>query len=231
MKHTNKMVLVPYQDGSGEMGGEDSFTPRGTVSPPSPPQANPSKRNSIRKYAADRQRKMLTIVLKLALTRGYDEGGMMKTMDGDEMDIIPLLIYTLSPGRNIAGIHDFIELLYQAGVKPHDVINVHVRDLLNRRSRRTMPQKTYSRPPRPPSPPRRPPMSPPVPEKPPRTFADEYQLPPDEIMDERTKRVFDDVDDSSEDHSKRVSHKRGRNDTSSEAIDWDAHDSDLDNDL
>lgn len=129
MKHTKKMLLVPFQDG-----GNDPLvqsTPVELVPKELPVETVvTAKTNSIRKYAADRQRKMLNIILKLAKSGGYDEDGSFRTEKG-KLDIVPLLIHALSPGRPLTGMSEFVQLLHRAGVQPEDVINLQVRDLLS----------------------------------------------------------------------------------------------------
>lgn len=100
----------------------------------------PSKRkpNSIRQYAAERQLKFLRLVMKLGAINAYDEEGRMRDATGNvSSNILPLINHALSPGRNVQGMADFVELLVRAGVKPDDVINVNVRDLLLRRQKST----------------------------------------------------------------------------------------------
>lgn len=130
MNNTRKMVLRPYQDGGADADTniEDVFTPSRSIETQT---EKPKRGNSIRKYAADRQQKLLHIVLKLAAYGGYDEDGKIKTRHGEVMDIVPLLLYSSSPGRSVKGMADFVELLYNAGVSPDLVINVNVRDMLS----------------------------------------------------------------------------------------------------
>lgn len=232
MKYTKKMMLVPVNQSGGSGGGgenvplpdesdrEDDGVESANDDNQMPKDTNNygergsvgvgdgkgSKGNSIRKYAADRQRKMLTIVLKLANSKGYDDMGMMKTLDGELLDIVPLLIYTLSPGRNIVGLHDFVNVLLQAGVKPEEVINSHVRDMLARKASAERPVYRARRTERvgkgPPPPPPPPPLHGPFQNNNNNNGSsgsknDESLR--DELMDERTKRVFEDVDKSSGD--------------------------------
>ena len=121
MIHTKKIVFVPQEEQVNETeitggGGETA--------------------NSIRRYAAERQRKMLNVVLRIATFGGYDEKGRIKSADGsfiDESDIVPLLSYALSPGRQVKGLDHFVNLLARAGVDPSDILNVNVRELLIKR--------------------------------------------------------------------------------------------------
>lgn len=201
MKSTKKMVLVPCQDGEGV--NNDVFDlPLETQ--------QVKKGNSIRKYAAERQRKLLIIVLKLAAYGGYDENGVIKDT---EHDIVPLLLHSLSPGRNVAGIQDFVNLLHKAGVSPDLIINADVRELLRRKSiddrqiRKIAPvtrqiAKEDELPPPPPMIPRPPQLQLMVPEN-----------------DPRVKRKRDDDDDGNDDLPPKQKHKS--------AI-WDDNDSDLD---
>lgn len=135
------MVLVPAQDGDGE---SDFFATSETHQPEDATQTEykiPKKENSIRKYAADRQRKLLNVVLRVAAYGGYDEMGRIKTKDGSFMessDIVPLLLYALSPGRQVHGLDEFVDLLYRADVDPEDIINTNVRELLRKRHRQVI---------------------------------------------------------------------------------------------
>lgn len=137
MRHAKKVMLVP-QEGSGP-----EFNATETQEVSTIPQ---KKENSIRKYAYDRELKRCKILLKLAMYGGYDDLGRIKLGDGtfmEDSDIIPLLMHALSPGRNIKGINEFVDLLHRAGVSPELVINTSVRDMLMRRGR--LP-RTYNRP-------------------------------------------------------------------------------------
>lgn len=138
------MILVPAQDGDGE-GDHDVFDDQQQQQQEEEEmdqivdEPQPKKENSIRKYAAERQKKLLIIVLKIAQYGGYDTDGRIKSKDGSFLassDIIPLLLHALSPGRNLHGLDEFIDLLYRAGVNPEDIINTNVRELLRMRMKR-----------------------------------------------------------------------------------------------
>lgn len=128
MNNTKKMYLVPYQSG-GEGTPSDPFTEPETVQK----ESIPRKGNSIRKYAAERQMKLLQIVLKLAASGCYDTDGRIKTSSGEEADIVPLLLLASSPGRSVRGLPDFVDLLYRSGVTPDMIINSSVREELSNR--------------------------------------------------------------------------------------------------
>lgn len=234
MKNTKKMILVPFQDGRGTNDDDDDRrdSPGSSVAGTEEEDVagdakNKRGGNRIRTYAADRQRKMLTVVLKLAVAGAYDELGQFRTLDNEPLDIIPLLIYALSPGRNITGLTDFVRLLADAGVEPGDVINSHVKDMLIRR--RNGPKKNYTRTTRNPRPP---PHVPPLPKPQPRQT---FQM-RDELMDQRTKRLMDDDDDADDTRSETGAkrHKNTESHKSETALDkdgneirWDDEDSDL----
>lgn len=133
MNFTKKMVLVPFQQGTGVVEKAVSEPPVMTSSSSSV--AKQKKENSNRRYAVDRQRKLLSMILKLALHGGYDANGMIVCANGDTTDIVPLIMYAGSPGRNVKGMTDFVNLLYDAGVEPELVINTLVRELLHKRIR------------------------------------------------------------------------------------------------
>src|SRR5437879_895816 len=103
MKYAKKMSLVPYQTGNGA----PEFETQQVHETPTPPVASsaPSKPkvNSIRKYAFERQSKLLNVVLKLAKHGMYDENGMVGA-DGQTFDVVPLLLHCFSPGRSIRGL-------------------------------------------------------------------------------------------------------------------------------
>lgn len=128
MNNTKKMYLVPYQDGGATEA--DVFE---QAAPTAEPELPVKKVNSIRKYAAERQQKLLQIVLKLASYGGYDRDCKIETSNGEKVEIVPLLLHAASPGRNITGISDFVDLLYNAGVQPELIINAGVREELKSR--------------------------------------------------------------------------------------------------
>lgn len=93
------------------------------------------KQNSIRKYALDRQRKLINVILKLAQHGSYDKEGYLLRHDGsrlEESDFISLLLFAMSPGRSIRGLQDFIHILASAGITPNEVINIQVKELLSK---------------------------------------------------------------------------------------------------
>lgn len=121
MNHTRKMVLVPFsQVGSG-------FNDQISATSSQPTQPNR------RRHRGSRQRRMLQIVLRLALTNAYDDSGRFQTESGDHLDIVPLILHALSPGRSVRGIDSFVDLLLRAGVDPDMIINPDVRTRLMQR--------------------------------------------------------------------------------------------------
>jgi hypothetical protein len=139
MRHAKKVMLVPQEGRGPELNVTELNTQE--VSP-----LTQKKENSIRKYAYERELKRCKILLKLAAYGGYDDLGRIKLPDGtfmEDSDIIPLLMHVLSPGRNIKGINEFVDLLHRADVSPELVINASVRDMLMRRG--TL-QRTYNTP-------------------------------------------------------------------------------------
>lgn len=139
MNNTKKMVLMPYQDG-----GEDEVF-ENQPSQHTQTEAPVKRGNSIRKYAAERQQKLLHIVLKLATHGGYDENGNIRGSNGESYDVVPLLLHASSPGRNVRGLTDFVNLLYKAGVSPDLIINSSVRDLLTEMMRRGGQRRIFRR--------------------------------------------------------------------------------------
>jgi hypothetical protein len=133
--HAKMMTLVPV-DESTEPTTQDF--PTEVVVPLSQPSTTltTTKRNSIRKYALDRQRKMIRVILKLAQSGSYDMDGSLLRTDGsplEDTDMVSLLLYTMSPGRVVRGLHDFVEILINAGVTAADVINTQVKEMLMKR--------------------------------------------------------------------------------------------------
>lgn len=133
MKYATKMTLVPMQEGYGP----NDFIQADDESPQTATINGRKKGNSIRQYAQDRQTKMLTVILKLANEKAYDRNAMLTSSNGEQFSILPLLIHCFSPGRSIRGLDTFIDLLYNSGVLPSDVINESVKDLLAMRLERS----------------------------------------------------------------------------------------------
>lgn len=97
------------------------------------PDSTKTNRNPIKAYAEDRQRKLLSIIMKLALVKGYNNLGNIKLTDGTYLpksDVTPLLLYVLSRDKPVTGISEFIELLREAGVTPDMVTNEGVKQKL-----------------------------------------------------------------------------------------------------
>ena len=179
MEHSKKMTLVPYDDHSYAKPFQDDHSyakssndaymedhsysqpPRNKELLEQPTQAsnqkkknnevdgNPKKENSIRKYALDRQRKLLTIALKLAKFGGFDDYFRIKSSDGsflNESDVVSLLLYSCSPGRSMKGIDEFVQLLRDAEVDPELIINAQVREMLQRISHPKIRKPIYKEP-------------------------------------------------------------------------------------
>lgn len=138
------MKLVPFQSGDGV---DQEFVTE-NVQPQTPvPQVPEGKKvNSIRKYAMDRQIKLLNVVLKLAQKGYYDDSGAAKFENGEKLDIIPLLLHCFSPGRNIKGLESFVDMLHRAGVDPENIINHNVREMMYHRKRATPSRSNVSAP-------------------------------------------------------------------------------------
>lgn len=131
MKHTNKV----FSNGSQykeSMHGGNIDEPERVVHIEEAPK---KKGNQIRKYALERQQKFLKIILRLAAINGYDENGRIKLPSGTYMensDIVTLLGHSLTPGRNISGLKEFVDLLAEAGVSDDLVINENVKQMLQK---------------------------------------------------------------------------------------------------
>ena len=133
MKYTKKMILVPIQEGGSSDQQQTSTLDYENTSP------KEKSGNAIRRYTMERQQKLLSIVMKLALTSGYDSYGRMKDRNGNYIqDISPLLLHALSPGRSLRGMERFVQLLYESGVEPDEIINVNIREMLEGQIRRNI---------------------------------------------------------------------------------------------
>ena len=132
--YAKKMTLVPV-DETAEPTTEE-FPTEVVVPVPQSAATTTTKRNSIRKYALERQKKMIRVILKLAQSGSYDMDGSLLRIDGsplEDADMVSLLLYTMSPGRIVRGLHEFVEILLNAGVTPGDVINTQVKEMLMKR--------------------------------------------------------------------------------------------------
>lgn len=146
VSYAKKMTLVPV-DETTQPTTQDF--PTEVVVPVSQPSAtSTTKRNSIRKYALERQRKMIRVILKLAQSGSYDMDGSLLRTDGsplEDADMVSLLLYTMSPGRVVRGLHDFVEILINAGVTAADVINTQVKEMLMKRGNERVNQQQIKR--------------------------------------------------------------------------------------
>lgn len=130
MQYAKKMSLVPYQTGEGnESQPTNEFI---SSNPSTDVSQNPQtkKKNSIREYAKTRMESIFNVVLKLAQHGLYDSSGKFKMSNGDDQEIIPLLLHCFSPGRTIRGLDHFVRLLHKAGVDPNTITNPNVEELL-----------------------------------------------------------------------------------------------------
>ena len=180
MRHAKKVMLIPQEGTGPEFNMLELNTQE--VSP-----LTQKRANSIRKYTYERELKRCKILLKLAMYGGYDDLGRIKLSDGsfmEDSDIVPLLMHVLSPGRNIKGINEFVDLLHRAGVSPEFIINASVRDMLMRRG--TLP-RTYKRP-----------KDNSAQESPPRTESKTI------VNTRPLKRVREDIDESDDNEVKRL---------------------------
>lgn len=115
----NKIELVPYEQTMVQLGGEI--------------ETEAKKGNAIRQHAFERQRKLLLVILQLAKSNLYSDDLSIKLKNGDHLNsnqFINLLNYSLSPGKAITGIQDFVEILFEAKVTPEMLINENVKTLL-----------------------------------------------------------------------------------------------------
>ena len=155
--HARKMTLVPVDESTEPT--THAFPSEVVIPVSQQPTTSTTKRNSIRKYALERQRKMVRVILKLAQSGSYDMDGSLLRTDGsplEDTDMVSLLLYTMSPGRVVRGLHDFVEILINAGVTATDVINTQVKEMLMKRvnERVDRPQRKIKQVTPPPEPPK-----------------------------------------------------------------------------
>lgn len=139
----------------------DLFTP---ASKPDIVVETGKKENLIKKHTLERQRKIMSVVLKLAQHGSYDADGVLIRTDGsrvEESDLIELLLFAMSRGRLIRGLDDFARILAKAGVTPDEVINSQVRDLLMKQINQHTNVPSTAPPPQDPPSPHTPPIPPP----------------------------------------------------------------------
>lgn len=134
MAKLQKVVMTPYLSDEEvvfpkQEGGNFSMVPEQHVAADVP-------KNKIKRYAMERQRKLLKIILRLATVNGYDNQERIKLKNGsylEQSDVVSLLLYTLSPGKKVVGLEDFVDLLREAGVTSDMVINENVKAMLENR--------------------------------------------------------------------------------------------------
>ena len=137
-----KMVISEYKDEQHSGRDEDHDTlweQRGSGVPNLSHEPTSTTKNRIKAYAEDRQRKLLNIVMKLALVRGYNDHGHIKLQDGSYMpktDVGTLLLNALAREKPVQGISEFVDLLREAGVSPTWITNENVRQKLEGRQRK-----------------------------------------------------------------------------------------------
>lgn len=126
MKHCRKLELKEYS--SDEETTNVVQTGRG---PESMDTGEPKlPKNSIRAHALNRQRKILTIIRKLARIEGYNDQGHIKGRNGsylEKSDIATLVLWAVSQDKIIYGLQEFVDLLKAAGVTADEVMNENLR--------------------------------------------------------------------------------------------------------
>ena len=125
VERENNFELVPFEQ-FNQAGGQ-------MVNTSEQPMEVTKKGNAIRQYALDRQRKLLLVVLQLAKKNLYSENLSLRMKDGTELSsiqFINLLNYAMSQGKALAGIQDFVEMLFEARITPEMLVNENVKLLL-----------------------------------------------------------------------------------------------------
>ena len=96
--------------------------------------AQPQKKgNTIRDHAMDRQRKLLNIIMKIAMIKGYNDQGHIKDRNGnflDGTDIVPLILYSVTKERLVKGLDAYVDLLVEAKVPPEVITNENLKQRL-----------------------------------------------------------------------------------------------------
>lgn len=126
MKHCKKMVLKEYSSDEEDVSRMQIGRGDETMESDQPKAA----KNSIRAHALNRQRKILTIIRKLAKIDAYNEHGQIKTKNGtflERSDIATLVLWAVSQDKIIHGLQEFVELLKTAGVTSDEVMNENLR--------------------------------------------------------------------------------------------------------
>jgi hypothetical protein len=75
----------------------------------------------------------ISIILKLAQVRGYNKFKQIKLRNGEYMantNVVTLMRYILSTGHAMVGLREFVDLLNEAGVEPHEIWNDHVKGMM-----------------------------------------------------------------------------------------------------
>ena len=102
--------------------------------------------NAIRRHALDKQKKLLMVILQLAKNNAYSDELKIRLKNGSLLEpnqFINLLNYALSPGKALAGVDDFVEILFESKVTPEMLINENVKVLLRQLYARRKPS-TFS---------------------------------------------------------------------------------------
>ena len=135
MKTFRKVIGVPNQSLTNfELVPEDMINKSGgNIDVEMQEEQQQKKGNPIRQHAIDKQRKLLMVILQLAKNNAYTDDLQIRLKDGsllEQNQFINLLNYALSPGKALAGVNEFVEVLHQSRVTPEMLINENVKVLL-----------------------------------------------------------------------------------------------------
>lgn len=120
------MVMRPFEE--EEAGVNQDGSGADMITQTESPAFASQPKNRIKAHTLDRQKKLLTIILKLAQVKAYNEYGNIRATDGKyRYDIVPLLTYALSRDQGVHGLDDFVALLKEAGVTPDLILNENLR--------------------------------------------------------------------------------------------------------
>lgn len=128
MKHCKKLVVKEYSS------DEEEEQTGGNISEKMVTQDDGLPKNFIKAHAMNRQRKLLSIILKLAKVDGYNDNLQIKGANGsylEKSDIVRLLLWSVSQDKFMYGLNEFVDLLKKAGVTSEDVLNENLKARLS----------------------------------------------------------------------------------------------------
>lgn len=141
MKHCKKLVVKEYSSSEEEEKEAEDRKPiaqKGGGGGNLYMENDGLPKNFIKAHALNRQRKLLSIILKIAKVEGYNDNLQIKGPNGQFMeksDIVRLLLWAVSQDKVMFGLNEFVDLLKKAGVTADDVLNENLKVRLSGGSR------------------------------------------------------------------------------------------------